>query len=383
MGNKNSSISKTNIENKIINELDLKLYCETINETATNIANNIYLSHTANANITNEMNVGTISVSGKDSKANLLLSNKGSVKMTSEIITEIMNDVSSSIANQMVADVKEMIDTDLLNKITEEMNQNIENGMMSTAFGNKTENSQETTMKNEINNKTKLSFENIVKNITTYNMSNNIEEQCLSNTNVKNKMTADNILVSEGGELLFKLENEVDVKLDCISNIKLINRIASDLCNLSNIKIEEDKTTKNTTDLNKKNKQDVKNKGTGEVLESLGDGIGNVAEKTTDGLANMVEKTTSGVGNIFKSTTLIFFIIGCVVCIVLIVAIFGISYILTDETGSQSVQSIVNTAVSAAGPGGKLKMLTGKGYGNTLDESFKYYLKKLFNKNEL
>ena len=372
MGNKNSSISKTNIENKIINELDLNLYCETINETATNIANDIYLSHTANANITNEMNVGTISVSGKDSKANLSLSNKGSVKMTSEIITEIMNDVSSSIASQMIADVKEMIDTDLLNKITEEMNQNIENGMMSTAFGNKTENSQETTMKNEINNKTKLSFENIVKNITTYNMSNNIEEQCLSNTNVKNKMTADNILVSAGGELLFKLENEVDVKLDCISNVKLINRIASDLCNLSNIKIEEDKTTKNTTDLNKKNKQDVKNKGTGEVLESLGDGIGNVAEKTT-----------TGIGNIFKSTTLIFFIIGCVVCIVLIVAIFGISYILTDETGSQSVQGIVNTAVSAAGPGGKLKMLTGKGYGNTLDESFKYHLKKLFNNNEL
>lgn len=362
MGNKSSSISKTNITNKIINSFDLNMYCETINETAINIANDIYISHQSSANLSNELNIGNITVSGQDSKADLTLSNKGTVKMTSEIITEITNSVSNNISSQMVADIKTMLDNETINKITEEMNQNIKNGMLSTAFGNTTKNKQETNINNDITNETNLTFENIVKNITNYNMTNNIEQKCLSNTKANNKLNADSVEVSDGGELVFKLQNELDVKLDCISNITLINNIASDLCNLANIKIVDEKNNKNNNDANIKNTQEVENGGIGEA-------VGDVIESAGD-----------AIGGIFQSSTTIIFIIGCVVCIVLIVAIFGIGYILTDETGSQSVQGLANT-ISSATPAGKLKAIT-KGGNNTFDNSFKNTLKKLF-KSEL
>lgn len=365
MGNKASSISKTNIQNKIINSIDLNAYCETVNETAINTANEVYISHTASAYAKNEMNIDKITISGKDTKADLKLSNTGQVKMTSEMITDITNSVSNSISSTMIADIKEMIDTDLLNKLTEEMNQNIKNGMLSTAFGNENNTNQETNIENNIENKTNLSFENIVKNITNYNMTNNIEEQCMANSKSENQLNVNSIEVSDGGELKFNLENDIDVKLDCISNIKLINNIASNLCNLANIKVEEEKKTKTDNDIDKKTTQTVENEGFGGALGNI---IGNFGE---------------AVSSVFKSSTLIVFIIGCVVCIVLIVAVFGIAYILTDETGSQSVQGLAATISSNVGPGGKMKMLTGKGNNSSTDKLFKSSLKKLFNNNEL
>ena len=361
MGNKSSSISKTNITNKVINSLDLNLYCETVNETAVNVANDVYISHQASANVSNEFNVGKITVSGKDSKADLSLSNKGSVQMTSEIITDITNSVSNNISSQMVADITSMLDNETLNKLTEEMNQNIKNGMLSTAFGNKTENNQETNITNDITNSTNLSFENIVKNITNYNMTNNIEQKCLANSNTKNKVNADSVEVSEGGELVFKLENVIDVKIDCISNVTLVNNIASDLCNLANIKVVDEKKNKTTNDADIKNTQQVENGGIGEAIGGVIDNVGDA------------------ISGVFESSTTIIFIIGCVVCVVIIVAIIGIGYVLTDETGAEAVQGIVNSAVSATGPG-KVKSVINK--GGSIDYKFKDYLKRLF-KQEL
>ena len=187
MGNKSSSLSKTNIENKIVNSLDLKAYCETLNESAVNTANEVYISHTASATAKNEMNIDKLVISGKNTKADLKLSNTGQVKMNSQMITDITNSVSNTISNTMTADIKEMIDTELLNKLTEEMNQNIKNGMLSTAFKNENKNEQETNMSNDIENTTNLSFENIVKNVTNYNMTNNISEQCMANSKSENQ----------------------------------------------------------------------------------------------------------------------------------------------------------------------------------------------------
>ena len=190
-------------------------------------------------------------------------------------------------------------------------------------------------------------------------MTNNIEQKCLANSNTKNKVNADSVEVSEGGELVFKLENAIDVKIDCISNVKLINNIASDLCNLANIKVVDEKKNKTTNDADIKNTQQVENGGIGEAIGGVIDNVGDA------------------ISGVFESSTTIIFIIGCVVCVVIIVAIFGISYILTDETGAQAVQGLANTAVSATGPG-KLKSVINK--GGSVDNKFKNYLKELFKK---
>lgn len=349
MGNKTSSEVNTMIKNKVVNSLDLNMYCETINETAVETANNVFTSHSASADVSNEFKTGKISVSGKDSKADLSLSNKGTVQMNSQIITEIVNNVSNTISSQMTADITQMIDNELLNKLTEEMNQNIKNGMLSTAFGNENSNKQNTNIENDIQNNTNLSFSNIVKNITNYNMNNNIENKCLASYKSKNKVDADGIEITEGGELKFNLSNNIDVSLDCISNTQLINNIASDLCNLADIKIIDEKKTKSSNEADIKNSQDVENGGLGEAVASAAEGVG-------EGAGSIINSAGNAVSGIFSSTTKIFLIIGLVVCCVVIIAIVAIGYILTDEQGSKTVQGLASTATQVVGPSGKLNM---------------------------
>ena len=83
-------------------------------------------------------------------------------------------------------------------------------------------------------------------------------------------------------------------------------------------------------------------------------------------LGDAVESVGTSIGSIFSSATTIVVVLGCVICCVVLIAIGSLAFIMTDETGSQTIKGLSETALKMT-PTGKISSAVKGGKGSLFD----------------
>lgn len=350
MGGQSSTIIKNVCETKMLYEQQLEAISKTMNNINTKVETALKQAATNKVNLDNDMDLSGTSlvVSGKGTNADIGQSNKAKVMLTVEQVAEIMNSITQEITNEIKDTVFTSVDMATLSNLIGNVTQEVKNSATSIASAGRSD-------KNEIDNRietdidviNKQRIENYIENVVSTCLSNHSDKYCGTNFSASNKFKLVNgqIVVNDGADLNLKQENDVEISTECSQVDKVNNNIIVALCGGVGIQIDNKITMTTTNETKSDSDQKVDNQGVG---KDLGD---------------TVESIGTSVGSIFSSATTIFVILGCVICCVVLIAIGSLAFIMTDETGSQTIKGLSETAIKLT-PTGKIASIAKGGSGS-------------------
>lgn len=335
MGQTSSQEIKKIINNKMMMKSEFESISTQMNNINTKIENDIKQAAMTNVESVNERNIDgmTITAKGKGTKLDMSQENDAKVSVTVEQMSKIMNDVNESIASMINQAVEQAIDIEQLTKLMTDAEKKAETSATAAAsIGSSDKQKIEEQINNETEVEIKQKFEQHVENVVSTAIENHSSKTCGINFLAKNKQNLSNITadLSEGAEVDMSQKNKIEITDDCKQFDEVNNNIIINLCNDFGIQLDNEIKLKNSTDSSTSAKQTTDNKGLGSEIADVADGIGGMFS------------------SLFNSTTYIFIGISLVVCCVVFVVIFGLSYVMTDETGSKTLMGVTNTVANAA-----------------------------------
>lgn len=352
MGGRSSTIIKNVCDTKMLYEQQLESISKTMNNINTKVETALKQAATSKVNLDNDMNLSGTSlvVSGKGTSADIGQSNKAKVLLNVEQVAEIMNSITQEITNEIKDTVFTSVDMATLSNLIGNVTQEVKNSATSIASaGRSDKNKIDNTIKTDIEIVNKQRIENYIENVVSTCLSNHSDKFCGTNFNASNKFKLVNgqIIVNDGANLNLKQNNDVEISTECSQVDKVNNTIIVALCGGVGIQIDNKITMTTTNETKSDTAQKVDNQGIG---KDVGD---------------TVESVGTAVGSIFSSATTIFVILGCVVCCVVLIAIGSLAFIMTDETGSQTIRGLSETALKMT-PTGKIASIA-RGGGSLFD----------------
>lgn len=302
-----------------------------------------------------------ISASGKDSKVNIGQSNNAKVKITVEQMTEVINNISVSITSEIQNTLESSLNMqqlgELVNNISNEM-KNSATGALGD-IGKDQDTKVNITEDNEMDIELNKKLENYIENVVSTTLKNHSDKTCGTHFETSNEFKLVNgiITVNDSAEVNLNQSNDVEITDECKQFDEVKNDIIINLCagagiDVSNV-VEVSQSSSSTTDVTNKKE----NEGLGADLADAFGGIGDMF------------------GGIFSGLTTPILIIGGVICCVILIAIVGIAFVMTDETGSQTLQGLASTGADLARnmtPAGKASQLIG-GKMTTFEKILSYF----------
>lgn len=327
----------------VTNRSDLNVLNETTQEISNEVIVNIMNEHYSNMEATNTLNLNNV-IMESDEDIEFTQTNKGSVKITTDFINDVVNNLQTDIAAKLTSAIENNVNQDIMNKMKSNLDENIKNGWGNIdkiiGIGNKSSESDITDIKNniEITNDTHIKLQNIVKLVVNSKINNDISNKCISNVIQKNDMSIKDSNFIAKGNIRLSQNNTFEVVSNCIASNKIISSITDTIAQIFDVKIKEDKQTKTTTDTTsdvKKTKEDQ--------------GIGGAISDTAQGIGKGINSAAKGIGeaasSIFSGMTWIFIIIG----VVLVAAIIGIVIFLNSDAGQSITQKVADKGLSRIG----------------------------------
>lgn len=362
-----SSNSKQKIEQIFNNKIALQSDLQSLISEETNCENNIIAainnaSSTDVSMVNNRKMTGSVISIGKGATVEGSQKINGTITISAQKVAEIASTVSNDITTSFMNEINNNWNADLMNQMSQLIDTTTTSG---NGVGKSNSNADiKTEVNNDVNMSTSQKIEQYMKDVINNTINNQINNSCSNNVNAMNKDEYENVSVSLDENATFNIGQGIDLTIttECIQNAKLNIQMMNALAKGIGVTVKNDMktTTSNTSDTTSstsatsKGLIDEAGDAVGGIVDSTGDALSGVMDSTGNALGNVVDSAGNAVSGIFSSATSIIFIIGCVVCVVLIAAVFGISYILTDETGASAVSNLANTAVSAANPVSKV-----------------------------
>ena len=262
-----------------------------------------------------------------------------------------MNSITEEITNEIKDTVFTSVDMATLSNLIGNVTQEVKNSATSIASAGRSDKNQiNNTIETDIDVINKQRIENYIENVVSTCLSNHSDKYCGTDFNATNKFKLVNgqIVVNDGANLNLTQNNDVEITTECSQIDKINNTIIVALCGGVGIQIDNKITMTTTNETKSDTDQKVDNQGVG---KDLGDTI---------------ESVGTSIGSIFSSATTIFVIIGCVICCVVLIAIGSLAFIMTDETGSQTIRGLSETAIKMT-PTGKIASAVKGGNGSLFD----------------
>lgn len=351
MGNKNSTITKSENNTYMVNRTDLEFLNQTMIDKSQKAVQDVLTKHKTEAAVNNTIRL--IGVNFKGSRFVIDQTNDVNVEFTSEVINDITIQIQSNLSNELVNDIQNSVDTNMLADIINKAAENIENGMLNTDIVSDNESITESIQNISVNNSTSVNLKNIVNIAINSVINQKVMSECINTSTGKNifEMTNDKepVLVDVEGDIIITQQNAVNIVQHCTTTNKIMASITDKLAQITNVKIIEDKkTTTDTKSINEENKT-IENKGVGEVAESVGEGAGNIIDKTGTATGNIIDKSGKAASNVISSSMWIIIIIGVAVVIGIVLIIFLVKGFASNTVNTIAEHpELIDKGVSAA-----------------------------------
>lgn len=331
------NVSKNIVKNVnntyIINKSDIEIINKQLFETSVESTVKVCNSHASIISNINEFLMSGVKIKG-DLDIDILQSNYAKIKFTSEIITEIINNIESEMTTQLINNIQQSVDQNILTNMLTKAEENLKEGWGSIPkIGDNNETSTSTTNNTNIQNITDIKLSNIVEICMNISMNTENMNECINSTINKNAFTVLNADIDGSANIKLTQSNELINVTECITSVKIISSITNNLASLTGVEIVDDKKTTSKTDSTIEAKKVVETQGVGGAVKEAAEGIGN-------GIGSIF----SGVGDIFGSVQYIISAVALSICCILIIAVVAIGYILTSETGGKNVMTLANMA---------------------------------------
>ena len=351
MGNKNSTITKSENNTYMVNRTDLEFLNQTMIDKSQKAVQDVLTKHKTEAAVNNTIRL--IGVNFKGSRFVIDQTNDVNVEFTSEVINDITIQIQSNLSNELVNDIQNSVDTNMLADIINKAAENIENGMLNTNIASDNESVTKSIQNISVNNSTSVNLKNIVNIAINSVINQKVMSECINTSTGKNifEMTNDKepVLVDVEGDIIITQQNAVNIVQHCTTTNKIMASITDKLAQITNVKIIEDKkTTTDTKSINEENKT-IENKGVGEVAESVGEGAGNIIDKTGTATGNIIDKSGKAASNVISSSMWIIIIIGVAVVIGIVLIIFLVKGFASNTVNTIAEHpELIDKGVSAA-----------------------------------
>ena len=351
MGNKNSTITKSENNTYMVNRTDLEFLNQTMIDKSQKAVQDVLTKHKTEAAVNNTIRL--IGVNFKGSRFVIDQTNDVNVEFTSEVINDITIQIQSNLSNELVNDIQNSVDTNMLADIINKAAENIENGMLNTNIASDNESVTKSIQNISVNNSTSVNLKNIVNIAINSVINQKVMSECINTSTGKNifEMTNDKepVLVDVEDDIIITQQNAVNIVQHCTTTNKIMASITDKLAQITNVKIIEDKkTTTDTKSINEENKT-IENKGVGEVAESDGEGAGNIIDKTGTATGNIIDKSGKAASNVISSSMWIIIIIGVAVVIGIVLIIFLVKGFASNTvTTIAEHPELIDKGVSAA-----------------------------------
>lgn len=354
MGNKNSTITKSENNTYMVNRTDLEFLNQTMIDKSQKAVQDVLTKHKTEAAVNNTIRL--IGVNFKGSRFVIDQTNDVNVEFTSEVINDITIQIQSNLSNELVNDIQNSVDTNMLADIINKAAENIENGMLNTNIASDNESVTKSIQNISVNNSTSINLKNIVNIAINSVINQKVMSECINTSTGKNIFEMSNdtntnepVLVDVEGDIIITQQNAVNIVQHCTTTNKIMASITDKLAQITNVKIIEDKkTTTDTKSINEENKT-IENKGVGEVAESVGEGAGNIIDKTGTATGNIIDKSGKAASNVISSSMWIIIIIGVAVVIGIVLIIFLVKGFASNTvTTIAEHPELIDKGVSAA-----------------------------------
>ena len=351
MGNKNSTITKSENNTYMVNRTDLEFLNQTMIDKSQKAVQDVLTKHKTEAAVNNTIRL--IGVNFKGSRFVIDQTNDVNVEFTSEVINDITIQIQSNLSNELVNDIQNSVDVNMLADIINKAAENIENGMLNTNIASDNESVTKSIQNISVNNSTSVNLKNIVNIAINSVINQKVMSECINTSTGKNifEMTNDKepVLVDVEGDIIITQQNAVNIVQHCTTTNKIMASITDKLAQITNVKIIEDKkTTTDTKSINEENKT-IENKGVGEVAESVGEGAGNIIDKTGTATGNIIDKSGKAASNVISSSMWIIIIIGVAVVIGIVLIIFLVKGFASNTVNTIAEHpELIDKGVSAA-----------------------------------
>lgn len=354
MGNKNSTITKSENNTYMVNRTDLEFLNQTMIDKSQKAVQDVLTKHKTEAAVNNTIRL--IGVNFKGSRFVIDQTNDVNVEFTSEVINDITAQIQSNLSNELVNDIQNSVDTNMLADIINKAAENIENGMLNTNIASDNESITESIQNISVNNSTSVNLKNIVNIAINSVINQKVMSECINTSTGKNIFEMSNdtntnepVLVDVEGDIIITQQNAINIVQHCTTTNKIMASITDKLAQITNVKIIEDKKiTTDTKSINEENKT-IENKGVGEVAESVGEGAGNIIDKTGTATGNIIDKSGKAASNVIGSSMWIIIIIGVAVVIGIVLIIFLVKGFASNTvTTIAEHPELIDKGVSAA-----------------------------------
>lgn len=354
MGNKNSTITKSENNTYMVNRTDLEFLNQTMIDKSQKAVQDVLTKHKTEAAVNNTIRL--IGVNFKGSRFVIDQTNDVNVEFTSEVINDITAQIQSNLSNELVNDIQNSVDTNMLADIINKAAENIENGMLNTNIASDNESVTKSIQNISVNNSTSVNLKNIVNIAINSVINQKVMSECINTSTGKNIFEMSNdtntnepVLVDVEGDIIITQQNAVNIVQHCTTTNKIMASITDKLAQITNVKIIEDKkTTTDTKSINEENKT-IENKGVGEVAESVGEGAGNIIDKTGTATGNIIDKSGKAASNVISSSMWIIIIIGVAVVIGIVLIIFLVKGFASNTvTTIAEHPELIDKGISAA-----------------------------------
>lgn len=334
-GNNTKSVTTTENDTTVVNKTTMNV----LNKNLYSVANeNILKVINETATIANLNNVIKISGYFKgDLNFKFDQSNYAVIKLTSEVISTMVNKVDTEIVSTLMNDLINNINSNVLSDLVSNAESNIKNGWANINFGTSNETVNSSINNINANNTYETNLQNIVEACVSNTLVTDKVNSCISNivqgnefilgpvTDVKSGIT-EGVVVEGNATIDLKQQNMVNTLTNCIISDSSISQITENLASITGVKIKDDTTSSVTTETKASTSVTAENQGLG---AAIGDVVSSIGTALSD-----VFSGTSGLYSL---------IISVVFCIVLIIAIVGVGYVATNEQGSQTISNIASS----------------------------------------
>lgn len=354
MGNKNSTITKSENNTYMVNRTDLEFLNQTMIDKSQKAVQDVLTKHKTEAAVNNTIRL--IGVNFKGSRFVIDQTNDVNVEFTSEVINDITAQIQSNLSNELVNDIQNSVDTNMLADIINKAAENIENGMLNTDIASDNESVTKSIQNISVNNSTSVNLKNIVNIAINSVINQKVMSECINTSTGENIFEMSNdtntnepVLVDVEGDIIITQQNAINIVQHCTTTNKIMASITDKLAQITNVKIIEDKkTTTDTKSINEENKT-IENKGVGEVAESVGEGAGNIIDKTGTVTGNIIDKSGKAASNVIGSSMWIIIIIGVAVVIGIVLIIFLVKGFASNTVNTIAEHpELIDKGVSAA-----------------------------------
>lgn len=354
MGNKNSTITKSENNTYMVNRTDLEFLNQTMIDKSQKAVQDVLTKHKTEAAVNNTIRL--IGVNFKGSRFVIDQTNDVNVEFTSEVINDITAQIQSNLSNELVNDIQNSVDVNMLADIINKAAEDIENGMLNTDIASNNESITKSIQNISVNNSTSVNLKNIVNIAINSVINQKVMSECINTSTGKNIFEMSNdtntnepVLVDVEGDIVITQQNAVNIVQHCTTTNKIMASITDKLAQITNVKIIEDKkTTTDTKSINEENKT-IENKGVGEVAESVGEGAGNIIDKTGTATGNIIDKSGKAASNVIGSSMWIIIIIGVAVVIGIVLIIFLVKGFASNTVNTIAEHpELIDKGVSAA-----------------------------------